>query len=220
MGWASGAWATGAWAGTAWADQSPPVEVPDVVGELQATGTSTLEGDGFSVAVETAYSPTVEVGLIISQDPEGGSFANPGSTVTIVVSLGPEPQSDQASGGWLFLNTYEAEQQRRRARDKKRKELEDESEQIQDELDRAIALELRKQEATDDKRKDFDRLKELAKANADLEAARQYSERVGTAYARVLAQGNYSAIEALDRELKRAQEEEEFLLTAIMMLVD
>ncbi len=70
------------------------VIVPDVVGETQAAGTATLEGDGFVVAVETAYSSTVAVGLIISQSPTGGSEVASGSTVTITVSLGP--QSDGA----------------------------------------------------------------------------------------------------------------------------
>ncbi len=203
-----------------WTDV-PPVEVPDVVGETEAAGTATLEGDGFVVAVETAYSPTIAEGLIISQDPTGGSFAASGSTVTITVSLGPQPESDQVTGGgWAFWNDYEAEQQRRRARARKRKELEEESEQIQNELDRAIALELRKQEALDDKRKDLERLRSIAQKHADLDAAQRYSERVATAYARVLVKGNYSALEALDRELRRAKEEDEFLLNAAMLLLE
>ena len=32
--------------------------------------------------------------------------------------------------------------------------------------------------------------------------------------------GNFSALEALDRELKRAMEEEEFLMTATLMLIE
>ncbi len=67
-----------------------PVEVPDVVGDLQADGTTELETALFVVAVATAYSSSIAAGLIISQDPVGGSFANPGSTVTITVSLGPQ----------------------------------------------------------------------------------------------------------------------------------
>lgn len=128
--------------------------------------------------------------------------------------------AEQPTGGWGFLNDYEAELARRRARARKRKELEEETEQIQDELDRAIAQELRKQEALDDKRKDLERLRELAKESADLEAARQYSERVATAYARAITQGNFSALEALDRELQRAQDEEEFAMLAAMWLLN
>src|SRR5688572_30114513 len=65
------------------------VEVPDVLGETQAAGTTELETALFVVSVTTAYSPSVAAGLIISQDPEGGEFAAEGSTVAIVVSLGP-----------------------------------------------------------------------------------------------------------------------------------
>jgi hypothetical protein len=72
------------------------VEVPDVVGETQAAGTTTLEGEGFVVSVSTAFSASVAAGLIISQDPEGGEFAASGSTVAIVVSLGPQSEGGSA----------------------------------------------------------------------------------------------------------------------------
>ena len=199
-----------------WTDV-PPVEVPDVVGETQAAGTLELETALFVVSVSTAYSPSVAVGLIISQDPVGGSFATSGSTVEIVVSLGPAPvtaTTEQPTGGWLFHNAYEAELARRRKRKREREALEQETEQIQDDLDRAIAQELRKQEAIDEKRDNLNRLKELAKQHADLEAARQYSERVATAYARAIAQENFSALEALDRELQRARDEEDMMTMA------
>jgi hypothetical protein len=125
-----------------------------------------------------------------------------------------------SGGGWLFLNTYESELKRRRARARKRKELEEETERIEDELDRAIAFEMRKQEAIDEKRDNLKRLAEIAKESADLEAARQYSDRVATAYARAITQGNFSALEALDRELQRARDEEEFLMMTLMLLAD
>lgn len=95
--WASGAWATGAWAGTAWAESG--VEVPDVVGETQAAGTATLEGEGFVVAVDTAHSSTVAAGDIISQSPSAGAEVPAGSTVTIIVSLGEAPVSDNKGAG-------------------------------------------------------------------------------------------------------------------------
>lgn len=64
------------------------VTVPDVVGDVQVSGTLELEAAGFVVAVTFAYSSSVQAGLIISQDPSGGSEAALGSTVTITVSLG------------------------------------------------------------------------------------------------------------------------------------
>lgn len=96
--WAVGAWAPGAWAGTAWAETG--VIVPDVVGETQAAGTAELEGEGFVVAVATAYSSVVAAGLIISQSPIGGAEVAEGATVTITVSLGeaPEPEAQPPAG--------------------------------------------------------------------------------------------------------------------------
>jgi len=98
--WASGAWATGAWQGTAWAVGGATATVPDVVGDSEATGTSTLEGDGFVVSVQYGYSASVAAGDIISQSPAGGATADIGSTVIIVVSLGDAPaQGDQVRDG-------------------------------------------------------------------------------------------------------------------------
>lgn len=93
MGWASGAWAENAWTGTAWASQDAPVEVPDVVGQTQASATTELEGAGFVVAVEEDFSDSVALGLVISQQPASGQTANEGSTVTITVSLGVRPKT-------------------------------------------------------------------------------------------------------------------------------
>lgn len=96
-----------------------PVEVPDVVGETQAAGTTTLETALFVVAVETAYSDSVAEGLIISQSPTAGSFANSGSTVTITVSLGPEPVAEEPIGGhFIPQKDYRPELDARRIRER------------------------------------------------------------------------------------------------------
>lgn len=63
------------------------IEVPDVIGQTQANGTSALEGAGFVVEVREERS-TRERGTITRQEPVGGSFALSGSTVIIWVSLG------------------------------------------------------------------------------------------------------------------------------------
>lgn len=221
MGWATGAWAEDAWAGTAWAAQSALVEVPDVSGETQASATATLEGAGFVVSVQEDYSDSVALGSVISQNPVGGSFANSGSTVVIVVSLGVQPVEDaQPTGGWAFLNDFQAELQRRRREEARRRELEDAAESIEDEIDRSIAQLLRKQEAYDARTQELERLAAIAKAQADIEAARAYSRRVGEALEAALQKQSFASLAVLDRELKRAQEEEEFLVISLMMLAD
>jgi serine/threonine-protein kinase len=72
------------------------VEVPDVVDETQAIATDRLQQAEFEVEVVTADEPPddpSDVGRVLSQDPEGGSNQERGSTVTIVVYPdGPELQ--------------------------------------------------------------------------------------------------------------------------------
>jgi len=65
-----------------------PEPVPNVVGETQEAAQGLLTP--WVVNVETEYSDTVERGYVISQDPERKTELQPGETVTIVVSLGPE----------------------------------------------------------------------------------------------------------------------------------
>ena len=69
------------------------VDVPDVVGDAQATAEATINAvDGLSVgAVSTENHATVPAGDVISQAPVGGSSVVYGSTVDLVVSMGPAP---------------------------------------------------------------------------------------------------------------------------------
>lgn len=69
---------------------SEGVEVPDVTNYSQDEATNTLQNAGFSVSVEQAASDTVPAGMVISQNPVGGSNLEKGKTVTITVSTGAE----------------------------------------------------------------------------------------------------------------------------------
>ena len=63
--------------------------VPDVTKKSQDDARKILEAANFKVTIgETAYSPEVESGCVISQDPAGNSEAPKGSTVTLVISQG------------------------------------------------------------------------------------------------------------------------------------
>ncbi|MGE4180758.1 MAG: PASTA domain-containing protein [Limisphaerales bacterium] len=67
-----------------------PVLVPNVVGLSEAAAGAAITGAGLTVgAVTTANHPTVPAGDVISQDPVGGTSVAPGSSVALVVSLGP-----------------------------------------------------------------------------------------------------------------------------------
>lgn len=65
------------------------ITVPDVKGTLEAEATATLKNSGFEVTKTQDFSDTVEAGKVISQNPAGGSSAASGSSVTLVISQGP-----------------------------------------------------------------------------------------------------------------------------------
>jgi beta-lactam-binding protein with PASTA domain len=64
--------------------------VPNVVGMTQAAAAAAITAvDNLTVGTVTqAYSDTVAAGLVISQSPVGGTAANIGSSVDLVISLG------------------------------------------------------------------------------------------------------------------------------------
>ena len=67
------------------------VSVPDLEGSNLDQAATLLEDAGLELgAQDEAYSDAAE-GIIISQDPEAESEAEPGSAVGVTVSLGPEP---------------------------------------------------------------------------------------------------------------------------------
>lgn len=65
------------------------IPVPEVLGFLEADATATLKKSGFEVSKSEGFSDTVEKGKVMSQDPAGGGKAEPNSTVSIVISQGP-----------------------------------------------------------------------------------------------------------------------------------
>lgn len=68
-----------------------PQPVPDVTGQLQANAQATLEAAGFLVgAVTMVFSSTVPPGIVISQEPPGGTSLVPGTPIHLTVSQGEE----------------------------------------------------------------------------------------------------------------------------------
>jgi eukaryotic-like serine/threonine-protein kinase len=66
--------------------------IPDVTSQDEAAATQALEQSGFTVDVvdQDTFDPDQD-GIVLSQDPAGGTKAKPGSTVTIVVGRFVEP---------------------------------------------------------------------------------------------------------------------------------
>ncbi|MGI9539127.1 MAG: Stk1 family PASTA domain-containing Ser/Thr kinase [Miltoncostaeaceae bacterium] len=77
------------------------VTVPTVTGLTSSQAFTELQSSGFNPVSATAPSDTVPEGIVISQSPGGGSEAEEGATVEIVVSTGPTSTSgsDDGSGG-------------------------------------------------------------------------------------------------------------------------
>ena len=72
-------------------------EVPNVVGMTAADAKTTLQSAGFKVATTTQADPNpADNGRVIDQTPTGGSKAQSGSTVTIVVARLPGTSTTSA----------------------------------------------------------------------------------------------------------------------------
>jgi serine/threonine-protein kinase len=71
-------------------DGPRPVEVPSVVGKSYDDAARALTAKRFKVARQDEYSDTVPAGRVIRHDPVSGAEAPRDSTVTVVVSRGPD----------------------------------------------------------------------------------------------------------------------------------
>jgi PASTA domain len=73
---------------------SDQLVVPDLAGLSLDEAAAQLQSLGLTVAGTHTASDEVAEGLVVSQDPVPGTFVDPGTTVTIVVSAGPEAFHD------------------------------------------------------------------------------------------------------------------------------
>jgi serine/threonine-protein kinase len=71
-------------------DGPRPVPLPDVRGKPEATATETLDQRGFAVVIEEDFSAKVGRGAVVRTDPGPGTKLQPGATIVLTVSLGPE----------------------------------------------------------------------------------------------------------------------------------
>jgi serine/threonine-protein kinase len=66
--------------------------IPNVVGLSQEEATQTLNDAGYEVQSKGTFDDQVAEGVVINQSPEGGTTADAGTRVDIVVSQGENPQ--------------------------------------------------------------------------------------------------------------------------------
>ena len=68
-----------------------PISIPDVRGSTYPSASSQLQALGFAVArAPDVQSNTAAAGIVIDQQPAGGTSAAKGSTITLTVSKGPQ----------------------------------------------------------------------------------------------------------------------------------
>jgi serine/threonine protein kinase len=71
-------------------DGPKPVPIPDVRGTAQDRALKLLGAKGFEVVIEEAFSKQVTRGDVVGTDPAAGTDLQPGETIVLTVSLGPE----------------------------------------------------------------------------------------------------------------------------------
>jgi hypothetical protein len=74
------------------------VEVPDVIGLPEAEAVGAIEGEGLTAEVVREPSDEVEEGIVITQEPSGGTELEEGDVVQILVSEGPEFEMPDVTG--------------------------------------------------------------------------------------------------------------------------
>jgi eukaryotic-like serine/threonine-protein kinase len=67
----------------------PQQKVPGVVGDTAQAASSTLTDAGFTVNTKPEITGSAPSGTVVSQDPDAGSTATAGSTVTILIAQAP-----------------------------------------------------------------------------------------------------------------------------------
>lgn len=69
------------------------IAVPEVTGMTEADANETAVREGFSIGtIKEDYSDRVAVNSVVSQDPSAGVKRPPGTTIDLVISLGPKPE--------------------------------------------------------------------------------------------------------------------------------
>lgn len=65
-------------------------EVPETTGKTFEDASTTLNNAGFQISRQDMYSESVAEGIVMGQNPSGGTKAPEGSTITVTVSIGAD----------------------------------------------------------------------------------------------------------------------------------
>ena len=207
---------------------APPVfagTIPDI-SVNENTGTHIYDlSSYFTGASSYSISPSVEAGwtfssgvLTIDTDATGsfGPFAVTGTNASGSDSSNAFSITVTATaftGGWWIA--YEQEKIKREQ--ERAKKLKKQAKKLTTKLDQELAFELRKEVENQLRIEELTRLTKLAQEHE--QEVQDLGERVTKAYQRAIIQYNYSALEALEREIQRAKEEEDWLINITLELM-
>ena len=169
-----------------------------------STGLLTVDTD------EDYFGNFVVTGTNASGSDDSNSFS-----VTISVAEVEEAEPEAFTGGWAF--EYQNEVVRRAKKKKELEELEEKAEKIADDLERQLAIEIHQEEKDKERLAELKRLTKIAEKHE--KAVTELGERVTKAYERAIIKQTFSAMEALERTIRQAKEEEDFLVRVTLELI-
>ncbi|MEE9541200.1 MAG: hypothetical protein V3V85_06885 [Candidatus Thorarchaeota archaeon] len=139
------------------------------------------------------------------------STKEPGTPVEVVTS--------RPKGGFKFLVEFEDFREKRDSDKSERDKIREEITAIEDVVDREIAQILQQDTIKEAREKELKALESLVATsfrNEDIPKAKVHG--VAKELVRAAVQGNFSAMEALERKMDRLREDEEFLMLAMVIL--
>ena len=190
------------------------------IGAYAASGVLTIEQVLGATSQIGAYDAT---GVLTVEQALGATSQLGAYSASGVIQVGEvvEVDEDQPTGGWSrggFWRGYERERERLLAARKKRKEVKEEAQEIEDELDRALAMAERKIEEREARDEELARLTALVEEHKDEVA--QISDRINEVTERALSEQTFQTLEIMEREFRKIREEEEFLAMATRIILN
>jgi hypothetical protein len=134
------------------------------------------------------------------------------------IQAGDAVEEETNTGGWFWFK-YEQEQLRKQEKRRQQEEKLKKAKQIQDKIDRELALAQRELEEKELRESELKTLTVLVEQFED-EIQQLTNERISQVAQEAIEQNTYSRMERLERELSRYKEEEEFLLMATRIILN
>ncbi len=140
-----------------------------------------------------------------------GDFSGKDVAVVVVVA-------GRRGGGWQFMMDFDVFRKKRDDDEEKRKKDLAKVKALKDKTDREIGELLQRQIQKEARVKQIRELERLVAKTTAQDLIDAKAHNVAQAFARAALQKNFSAIEALEREMDRKIEEEDFLMLALVIL--